>query len=236
MTINPSAWILLAMYVARRRGARPATSTKLSGHDPGRHPQGVHRAEGVDLPAAPVDADRARHDHLLPPSTCRATTRSTSRATTSPRRARAPCRRRPSRWPTRVAYVRRGDRGGRRRRRRSRRGWRSTSSPSPTSSRRSRSSGRCGASTRRSCASEFGATKAESMRLRFHCQTAAATLTKAAARQQRRADRVPGALRRARRRPVAAHQRARRGLRDPDRGRDEDRAAHAADHRRRDAA
>ena len=35
------------------------------------------------------------------------------------------------------------------------------------------------------------------------------------ARQQRRADRVPGDVGRARRHPVAAHQRARRGVRDP---------------------
>ena len=73
------------------------------------------------------------------------------------------------------------------------------------------------------------------MRLRFHTQTAAATLTKAQPRQQRRPDRVPGAQRRARRHPVAAHQRARRGVRDPVGVRDEDRAADAADHRRRDA-
>ena len=29
------------------------------------HPQGVHRAEGVDLPAAPVDAARRRHDRVV---------------------------------------------------------------------------------------------------------------------------------------------------------------------------
>ena len=78
----------------------------------------------------------------------------------------------------------------------------------------------------------FGATKAESMRLRFHCQTAAATLTKAQPHQQRRPHRAPGAVRGAGRRPVAPHQRPGRGLRDPLRGGDEDRAAHPADHRR----
>ena len=53
----------------------------------------------------------------------------------------------------------------------------------------------------------FGAKNPESMRLRFHCQTAAATLTKPAIPDQHRAHRDAGALRRARRLPVAAHQR-----------------------------
>ena len=43
----------------RRRGAgRPAR--RAARHDPDRHPQGVHRAEGVDLPARAVDAARRR--------------------------------------------------------------------------------------------------------------------------------------------------------------------------------
>ena len=42
----------------RRRGAgRPARQA--ARHDPDRHPQGVHRAEGVDLPAGAVHAARA---------------------------------------------------------------------------------------------------------------------------------------------------------------------------------
>ena len=49
MTINPTAWILLAMYVALAE-KRGYDLDKLSGTDPGRHPEGVPRAEGVDLP------------------------------------------------------------------------------------------------------------------------------------------------------------------------------------------
>ena len=51
----------------RRAGARSAatTSNKLSGTDPGRHPQGVHGAEGIDLPDRAVGAHRARLHHLL---------------------------------------------------------------------------------------------------------------------------------------------------------------------------
>ncbi len=81
----------------------------------------------------------------------------------------------------------------------------------------------------------FGATKAESMRLRFHCQTAAATLTKAQPLNNIIRTALPGALRGAGRGPVAPHQRHGRGLRDPLRGGDEDRAAHPADHRDGDA-
>ena len=80
----------------------------------------------------------------------------------------------------------------------------------------------------------FGAQNPESMRLRFHCQTAAASLTKPQYEDQHRAHRAAGAGGRARRRAEPAHQRHGRGVRDSDRGGDEDRAAHAADHRRRD--
>ena len=48
MTINPSAWILLAMYVAlaKKRGIDLEPAVR---HDPGGHPEGVPGAEGVDL-------------------------------------------------------------------------------------------------------------------------------------------------------------------------------------------
>src|SRR5512143_3366045 len=59
----------------------------------------------------------------------------------------------------------------------SRRGWPSTSWRRTTSSRRSRSSGR--RVYARIMKDRFGAQRPESMRLRFHCQTAAATLTRA---------------------------------------------------------
>ena len=71
------------------------------------------------------------------------------------------------------------------------------------------------------------------MRLRFHCQTAAASLTKPQYQINVVRTGAAGALGGARRRAEPAHQRHGRGVRDPDRGGDEDRAAHAADHRRR---
>ena len=55
MTINAPAAILLAFYVVaaeERRASRRAARR----HDPERHPQGVHRAEGVVLPDRPGDA------------------------------------------------------------------------------------------------------------------------------------------------------------------------------------
>ena len=118
----------------------------------------------------------------------------------------------------------------------SRRGSRSSTSARPTSSRRSPSSARCGASTRRSCASASARKNPESMRLRFHCQTAAASLTKPQYQINVVRTGPAGAGRGARRRAEPAHQRHGRGVRDPHRGGDEDRAAHAADHRRRDRA
>ena len=64
MTINAPAAIMLAFYVVRRGGAggprRPARR-----HDPDRHPQGVHRPEGVVLPDRAGDAPRHRHDRVV---------------------------------------------------------------------------------------------------------------------------------------------------------------------------
>ena len=64
MTINAPAAILLAMYVAaaERTGVARAATRR---HAPERHPEGVPGAEGVHLPAAPVDAARRRHDPVL---------------------------------------------------------------------------------------------------------------------------------------------------------------------------
>ena len=59
MTINATAATLVALYVAaaERQGVARA---KVSGHGPERHPQGVHRARDLDLPAGAVDAPRDR--------------------------------------------------------------------------------------------------------------------------------------------------------------------------------
>ena len=61
MTINATAIILLALYVAvgKRQGVAPKAAV---GHDPERHPQGIHRARHLHLSAAGVAADR--HGHL----------------------------------------------------------------------------------------------------------------------------------------------------------------------------
>ncbi len=49
MTINAPAAIMLAFYVAAAE-ANGIEPERLARHDPGRHPQGVHRPEGVVLP------------------------------------------------------------------------------------------------------------------------------------------------------------------------------------------
>ena len=51
MTINGPAAMLLAFYVCggEKQGIAARAAPR---HGPDRHPQGVHRAEGVDLPAA----------------------------------------------------------------------------------------------------------------------------------------------------------------------------------------
>ena len=100
MTINSPAAILLAFYVCGRRTSRASRATELQRDDAERHPQGVHRAEGVHLPARAVDAARRRHDRVLRAASCRAGTRSRSPAITSARRARRRRRSWRSRSPT----------------------------------------------------------------------------------------------------------------------------------------
>ena len=87
MTINATAVdAARALRRGRRRARRPARA--LCGHDPERHPQGVHRARHVHLSAAPVAAPDHRHLRLLHAPRCRSGTRSRSAATTSARPAR----------------------------------------------------------------------------------------------------------------------------------------------------
>ena len=64
MTINAPAAMMLAMYacMARRRGI-PLDGARR--HDPDGHPQGVHRAEGVDVPARAVARPGRRHDRVV---------------------------------------------------------------------------------------------------------------------------------------------------------------------------
>ena len=67
MTINATAPILLALYVAAAERAGRRRATQLCGHDPERHPQGVHRARHLHLPAAAVDAPRDRRLRVRAP-------------------------------------------------------------------------------------------------------------------------------------------------------------------------
>ena len=64
MTINSPAAILLAYYacVGEEQGVPRVGAAR---DDPDGHPQGVHRAEGVHLPARAVDAARHGHDRVL---------------------------------------------------------------------------------------------------------------------------------------------------------------------------
>ena len=99
------------MFVARRRGERRRAGAARR-HAAERHPEGVPGAEGVHLPAAPVVAARARHDHVLHRARCRAGTRSRSPATTSAKRARRPRRSSRSRVANGFAYVELGLQAG----------------------------------------------------------------------------------------------------------------------------
>ena len=66
MTINSTAIILLALYVAvARRQQVPAAKTLR--HDPERHPQGIRRPRHLHLSAARLAAHRHRHLRLLRP-------------------------------------------------------------------------------------------------------------------------------------------------------------------------
>ena len=64
MTINSPAAILLAFYlcVGEEQGVPRERAPR---DDPDGHPQGVHRAEGVHLPAGAVDAARHGHGRVL---------------------------------------------------------------------------------------------------------------------------------------------------------------------------
>ncbi len=64
MTINAPAAIMLAFYVAAaEQNGIPARAAV--GHDPGGHPEGVHRAEGVVLSDRSGDAPVRGHDSVV---------------------------------------------------------------------------------------------------------------------------------------------------------------------------
>ena len=106
MTINATAAMLLALYVAvaEKQGV-PLDEARR--HDPERHPQGVHRARHVHLPAAPSHAPHHRHVRVLHATRCRSGTRSRSAATTSARPAATAVQELAFTLADGIAYVRR---------------------------------------------------------------------------------------------------------------------------------
>ena len=175
MTINAPAGVLLLLYelVGEEQGV---PSEQLRGHDPERHPQGVHRARELHLPARGRDPADDRPVRLL------------QRA--HPEVEHDLDQRLPLPGEGLLGgagggvHARQRDRlraGGARRRAGDRRvrarGWRSSSTATTTSFRRSRSSappGGCGPQIMRE---RFGAQDERSWRLRFHTQTGGVTLT-----------------------------------------------------------
>ena len=231
MTINAPAAMMLAFYVvAAEENGVPGRQARR--HDPGRHPQGVHRPEGVVLPGRPGDAPARRHDGVV----------HAQHAALAPGvdlRLPHPRGRGDRRAGARVhaqgrLHLRRAADGPRHRRRRLRaaaelllqrpdrllRGDRQVPRGAP----------HLGARAARDLRREEPALVADALP---HADGRRLADRPAAAEQHRpHGDR--GARRRARRHPVAAHELLRRGARAPDRGRGADRAAHAADHRPRD--
>ena len=138
------------LRLRRRAAGRAARAAAGDGADG--HPEGVHRAEGVDLPARAVDAARDRHGRVLRARAAAAGIRSRSRATTSARPARPRRRSSRSRSPTGSRTSRRGSSAASPSTS-SRRGCRSSSTRTSTSSRRWRSTAPRGGSGRASCAS-----------------------------------------------------------------------------------
>ena len=228
MTINATAIILLALYVAvaRRQGVAAGA---LSGTRAERHPEGVRRARHLHLPAAAVAAHRHRHLRVLRARAAAVEHRSRSAAITSARRDRRRCRRSRSRSPTR----------------------------SPTSQAAIDAGLDVNAFGQRLSfffnahnnfleeIAKFRAARrlwardhARPLRRDQPARAAAALphadgrqhADRAAARQQHRARRAAGAGGGARRHAVAALQRPRRGAGAADRGERDDRAADAADH------
>ena len=231
MTINAPAAILLAFYVLVGRGAGGAGG-EARRHDPDRHPQGVHRPEGVVLPDRAGDAPGHRHDRvvlaehaaLAPGLDLRVPHprgRLDRRSRSSPSRSRTAS-------PTSSAALERGL---------------DVDDFAPRLSfffnahidffeeiAKYRAARRIWA---REMRDTYGAKREESMRLRFHAQTAGVSLTA----QQPLNNVVRTSLEALaggpRRHPVAAHQLLRRGAGAAHRGGGPGRAPHPADHRLR---
>ena len=93
----------------RRRGAGRAAA-EARGHDPERHPQGVHGPQHLHLSPEGIDADHLATSSPTRRRTCRSSTRSRSPATTCRRPGRRTTWSSPTRWPTASSTSRRGSR------------------------------------------------------------------------------------------------------------------------------
>ena len=99
MTISGPAVPVFCMYLVA--AAAPGRAGRVAERHPADgHLQGVHRAEGVDLPAGTAPAADRRSDGVLHRRTSRTTSRCRCPATTSGRPDRPPRRNWPTRWRT----------------------------------------------------------------------------------------------------------------------------------------
>ena len=175
MTINSPAAMLLAFYlcVGEEQGVPRGGAPR---DDPDGHPQGVHRAEGVDLPARALDAARDGHGRVLRARDAEVAPDLDLRLPHPrgglDRRAGAGVH---ARRRLHVRRVRRSSAGSTSTT--SRRGSRSSSTRTSTSSRRSPSTAPPAASGRASCASATARRTRARWLMRFHTQTAGVSLT-----------------------------------------------------------
>ena len=231
MTINSPAAMLLAFYVCV--GDEQGVPRDAAPRDrPDGHPQGVHRAEGVHLPARAVDAARRRHDRVL---------RARAAADAPDLDLRVP---HPRGGLDRGAGARVHARGRVRLRRRGARARprrRRLRAAALVLLQRAHRLLRGDREVPRGAA-DLGARAAGPLRREGPALVADALphpdrrrlADRAAAAREHRPDRARGDGGRARRHAVAAHELVRRGARAADRGRGADRAAHAAGDRARD--
>ena len=227
MTINAPGGAAAPPVRAGRPSAR-VSRDRAEGDRPERHPQGVRRARELHLPAAARRCGSRPISSRTAGSGCRAGTRSRSPATTFARRARRPCRSWRSRSRTGSPTARRPSRPG--------------LSPDEFGERLSFFFNAHNhffqeVAKFRAARRLWARDHARALR-RDEPACAGAPLPRAdrrldadrpAAREQHRPGRDPGALGGLRRRPVAAHERLRRGARAPDRAVGADRAANPAD-------
>ena len=216
MTINATAPILLALYVAAAE-AQGVERARISGTTQNDILKEYIARGHLHLPAPPVDAPRDRRLRVLRRASCRSGTRSRSAATTCARPGRRPPRSWPSPWPTPSPTSRRPSSAG------------STSTTSPAACRSSSPPGRelfeevaKFRAARRMWATimreRFGATEPALDAVPLPRPDRGLVADRPVDRQQRRPDHDPGARGGPRRGPEPAHELPGRGARPADRG------------------